>query len=484
MAIFKKKQTRVYIPNKINATTRLSSLYGDDANIRYLEDRINNMRNVDAYTKQESDNRFARLSENNTFTNNQSIKGGSAFVEFKGTDNNRKGYVGKPSSTSNDIELKAETNSLTVSAKHHVIIKPGSNYQARYEKTPTEGVEIANKAYVDTKTAANKTILDQHENRITENRNKIGENKNNIDTIIQTFDRVPKLDRRNTFTEDNNFLGTVTGSRIEGNTVNCSSLVVENVDNSNDKSGVNVKYLNDKLKQYQPTANVALTNKENIFREIQTVKANLDIQNPSAGDYSDLNFYKSDGRTKYGQIGLEKTDNQDFLISSKQRDLLLSAQRRVKSFVDMDMSGRRILNVSNPGADTDAATKQYVDDIAIVKKGYKNVSMKFSKVHIASGVFMYGSYGTVLEYMTLSDLKPNQRYEMVIRMRRIDGSRINLFLKAMEIISDTHGKVSILPYYFNDTEVVFIWNKDLKPGGSGDTGLKNCEIGYVLIPIK
>lgn len=467
MAIFKKKQTRVHIPNRSNETTRLSSIYGEDANIRYLEDRINNMRNVDAYTKQESDNRFARLAVNNTFTDNQTIKGSTAFIEFKDGSNNRKGYIGKSSASSADVELKAETNSLTLGANHHVILRPGNNYQARYEKTPTEGVEIANKAYVDTKTGANKTILDQLDGRVNSNTRNIETNRNKItDLTTKVTKNISDI--------------TTNKNNINTHSTKISDLTTKITKNVSDIA--NNKTEIDKLKQ--APQNVAVLDKYNTFTKSQKIKGDLYIQNPNPGDYGALNFYKSDGTTIYGSIGLERSDNSDFLISSKQRDLLLGAQRRVKSFVDMDMSGRRILNVSNPGANTDAATKQYVDDIAIVKKGYKNVRMKFSKVHIASGVFMYGSYGTMLEYMTLSDLKPNQRYEMVIRMRRIDGSRINLFLKAMEIITDTHGKVSILPYYFNDTEVVFIWNKDLKPGGSGETALKDCEIGYVLIPIK
>lgn len=485
MAIFKKKQTRVYIPNKINATTRLSSLYGDDANIRYLEDRINNMRNVDAYTRQESDNRFARLTENNTFTNNQTIKGGSAFVEFKGTDNNRKGYVGKPSSTSNDMELKAETNSLTLSANHHVIIKPGSNYQARYEKTPTEGVEIANKAYVDTKTGANKTILDRHENSINENRNKIGENKNNIDTINQTFDRVPRLDRRNTFIEDNNFLGTITTSKVESNQLECDSSIINTVNASNEKSGVNVKYLNDRLKQLQPSSNVALTNKQNTFTEQQTVKANLKIENTSS-NYSDLTFYKSDGTTKYGEIGLAASNNEDFIVISTFGDLVLKPMsgKKVKIFNGpLNMDSNKIVGLASPTISSDAATKDYVDKKPSANKYYVHDSFIFIKTHIANGAYMY-SINDTLSGRTFDNLIPNQRYEVVFRIRIIWNKRINLFLKAFEGTSDSSGRLSISTYTITNGEVVFMWNHDLKPGGSGDTARLPVEMGVLAIPIK
>lgn len=492
MGIFKKKQTRVYIPNKINATTRLNSLYGDDANIRYLEDRINNMRNVDAYTKQESDNRFARLAVNNTFTDNQTIKGSTAFIEFKDGSNNRKGYIGKSSASSADVELRAETNSLTLGANHHVILRPGNNYQARYEKTPTEGVEIANKAYVDTKTGANKTILDRHENSINENRN-------NIEATIQTFDRVPRLDRRNTFIEDNNFLGTITTSKVESNQLECDSSIINTVNTNNDKSGVNVKYVKDYFRTLPIPGNVARVNETNEFTQPQTFSKDIKV-------YNNLYIKNTGNNISQGHLYLNPTNNVFMLSSSGDIQLSPDTRKKITCAGELFLWGNRITSVGNPTSELDAVNKKYVDtridtldrtvtqkvseakdyakSVSSMKKIYKNLQLKFNKIHIASGAFMYGSYGMEISPFSFGGLLSNQRYEVVMRLRRINGKRINLFLKAFEITSDGSGYINISRYNFEDSEVVFMWNVDLKPGGSGDTGYKSCEVGIICIPIK
>lgn len=426
MAIFKKKQTRVYIPNKRNATTRLNSLYGDDANIRYLEDRINNMRNVDAYTKAESDSRFARLANQNTFTENQTIKGSTAFIEFKDSSNARKGYIGKSSASSADVELKAETNSLTLGANHHVIIKPGNNYQARYEKTPTEGVEIANKAYVDTKTGANKTILDQHENRISGNWRVIEENRNNINTLTGKVNTntnninnlTPKV------TSNTNNINTLTG-KVTTNTDNINNLtpkVTTNTNNINTLTGkVNTNTSDiEKLKQIQIPQNIAFTNQENTFTKKQTM-------------------------------------NNGLVVSDE------------------------------PVNDNDVANKKYVDDVKKLipnNKTYKLYNLTFYKTHIANGAYMYRIVDSSLVGFFFNGMIPNQKYEVLYRIRRIDGERINLFIKAIEVVSEANGRL-FAPYYkFQPHEVVFMWDVDLKPGGSGETGVKSCEVGVICIPIK
>lgn len=164
--IFKNKKGK-YIPNRLNLTTRLDSLYGEEPNLRYLEDRIAKIKQVDTYTKTEIDNKHTAIeekinncskkNESNVFTDIQAIKGNTAFLEFIDNSNTRRGWVGKGSTSSNDVSLNADTNSLLLSANHHIILNPGNNYQAKYNKNPTVNDEIVNKAYVDTKTAANKT---------------------------------------------------------------------------------------------------------------------------------------------------------------------------------------------------------------------------------------------------------------------------------------------------------------------------------------
>lgn len=403
MGIFKKKQQRLYIPNKINATTRLSSLYGDDANIRYLEDKVNNLKNVNAYTKQESDARFARLGNQNTFTENQTIKGSTAFIEFKDGSNNRKGYIGKSSASSADVELRAETNSLTLGANHHVILRPGNNYQARYEKTPTEGVEIANKAYVDTKTAANKTILDQHDNRISGNWRVIEENRNNINTL--------------------------TGK------VNTNTSEIE------------------KLKQVQVPQNVAITNKENTFTKRQIMSGGI-------------------------SSGTEPVNNDDVTTKKYVDEKVTTLSGKVtQNTVALGLLG---IKANAHDEDIEELQKGKIE----IKKNYLNAAIRFEKTHISNGVYMYKVKSFLPSY-TINGLLPDKRYEVLVRFRRINGKRINLFAKAMEMRTQSSlVQVTVPQYQFEDGEVCFIWNNDLKPGGSGDTGLLGCELGYLFIPIK
>lgn len=426
MAIFKKKQTRVYIPNKRNATTRLNSLYGDDANIRYLEDRINNMRNVDAYTKAESDNRFARLANQNTFTENQTIKGSTAFIEFKDSSNARKGYIGKSSASSADVELKAETNSLTLGANHHVILKPGNNYQARYEKTPTEGVEIANKAYVDTKTGANKTILDQLDGRVSTNTRNIETNTNKVaDLTTKVTTNKNNLDAHSTKITD------------------LTTKVTKNVSDIND---------------------ISTTLTDNVPR----LKGNSPNQfTRDTKFFGDLEAYGFGSTPSNGETWGTFTD------------LKLNA-------TVSESDGKNVVNVKH----LNSKLSNYVKKSEIsnnsgvtIKKVYGTEALSFNKTHIANGIYMYqiNDYMSFPEYR---DLIPNQRYEFLIRIRRIEGKKINLFIKALEGTTDSKGSISLPNYQFENNEVVFIWNYDLKPGGSGNTGRKNIEKGVLLIPIK
>lgn len=128
----------------------------------------------------------------NVFTQNQQIKGGSAFLQFNNNANVRVGYVGKPSSTNNDIELRADTNSLKLSAKHQIILSTGANYGAIYNGIITNKEHITNKGYVD--------------NAIT---------KANIDTT-----NLAKLNKRNNFMEHQGFeKPIVVGSTVSENKI-------------------------------------------------------------------------------------------------------------------------------------------------------------------------------------------------------------------------------------------------------------------------
>lgn len=131
----------------------LDSLYGVDKNqianksdlqelktrVDTLEPKVTNLANITAKTNIK-----------NTFLTPQTIRGTTAFVEFKKTDTNRNGWIGKGSDSSDDISVTAETNSLYLTANHNVVVRPGTNNQFLYEKaTLSNDNEVANKKYVD-----------------------------------------------------------------------------------------------------------------------------------------------------------------------------------------------------------------------------------------------------------------------------------------------------------------------------------------------
>lgn len=92
---------------------------------------------------------YALKNANNNFVT-QNIKDNAAFLGFVRSQNNQRvGYVGKSSSTTNDIELRAETNSLNIVAKHNINLRSGDGYNVINDKAPTANNHVANKGYVD-----------------------------------------------------------------------------------------------------------------------------------------------------------------------------------------------------------------------------------------------------------------------------------------------------------------------------------------------
>lgn len=118
----------------------LDNLYGiSSGDVTTLKTKVDNLANITAKTNIK-----------NTFETPQAIKGTTCFVEFRDGNNNRKGWIGKGSDTSEDISVNAETNSLILSANNHVIVRPGNNYQFLYERANlSNDNEVANKKYVD-----------------------------------------------------------------------------------------------------------------------------------------------------------------------------------------------------------------------------------------------------------------------------------------------------------------------------------------------
>lgn len=118
----------------------LDNLYGiSSGDITTLKTKVNNLANI-----------AAKTNIKNTFETPQAIKGTTCFVEFRNSNNDRKGWVGKGNASSEDIAVTAETNSLYLTANNHVVVSPGSRYQFLYERANlSNDNEVANKKYVD-----------------------------------------------------------------------------------------------------------------------------------------------------------------------------------------------------------------------------------------------------------------------------------------------------------------------------------------------
>lgn len=118
----------------------LDNLYGiSSGDITTLKTKVNNLANI-----------AAKTNIKNTFETPQAIKGSTCFVEFRNSNNDRKGWVGKGNASSEDIAVTAETNSLYLAANNHVVVRPGNSYQFLYERANlSNDNEVANKKYVD-----------------------------------------------------------------------------------------------------------------------------------------------------------------------------------------------------------------------------------------------------------------------------------------------------------------------------------------------
>lgn len=127
--------------NKKVNLSELDNYYNKGETEQKITEKINSISTL-AYTN-----------KTNIFTQNQQIRGNTAFIQFN-NGNTRVGYVGKPSSTTNDVEFRADTNSLKLSAKHNIILDTGAGYEVLSSRAPTSDSAVANKKYVDDKVAA------------------------------------------------------------------------------------------------------------------------------------------------------------------------------------------------------------------------------------------------------------------------------------------------------------------------------------------
>lgn len=447
--IFKNKKGK-YIPNRLNLTTRLDSLYGEEPNLRYLEDRIAKIKQVDTYTKTEIDNQHATIqskidkcskkNESNVFTDIQSIKGNTAFLEFIDNSNTRRGWVGKGSTSSNDLSLNADTNSLLLSANHHIILNPGNNYQAKYNKNPTVNDEIVNKAYVDTKTAANKTyidtktdanktILEQHDNRINGNWNVITENKTNINNL---------KDKTNANTTKLNSLETT----INQNKDKINSLTT--------KVNTNIAEIEKQVRKITNLeSNAAMKNTSNTFNENQIFSKNVNINN-----------------------NLNVTNN----IVSKSIESTNMYVNDVYQFNDKSVVNLKHLK--------DTLNNFQIGSRGYVGTGIMNVRIQKKAVSTPKSMFWY-------EFVTNQDinhnffikLKPNTRYAFTATITEIDSKQQVMLLHTSEwVTNDKDWDISkmILRNIFDG--LTFVTWRDYFPGNEGVFS-SQIKLKYAWVPL-
>lgn len=114
-----------------------------------------------------------------------------------------------------------------------------------------------------------------------------------------------------------------------------------------------------------------------------------------------------DGSVLYA-TDLDTSQLQAFHIAEEARDILYDSLSKGVSG-DWDAKGNRILNVSSPITDTDAATKEYVDTVAGVQKKltdleattlqYKNEAESFRDESLANATTAKASAGTAVSAM-------------------------------------------------------------------------------------
>lgn len=179
------KQSKITPPKK---TSLLFDLYGERQEYEYLKAKIaeieNVINNLPPPTPLPDLSNYAVKNANNNFTANQSISGNTAYLEFK-QGAVRKGYIGKSSERADDVEVRAETNSLKLGAKHNIILETGTGYNTLLDKQPTANNHVVNKQYVDTKIRQEIDAIPPSSGVDTTNLAKL--NETNIFTGLNSF---------------------------------------------------------------------------------------------------------------------------------------------------------------------------------------------------------------------------------------------------------------------------------------------------------
>lgn len=389
-------------------------------NLTDLDDRFTRLNNEAA--KKAVDNEFI----------SQTIKGNAAFVSFKSSDNSRKGYVGKSSSNSNNIELSAETNSLILNARQNVFINAGDGYNIRINQKPTQDTSIANKKYVDDKFASIQ--------------------------LPPAVDLTPINDEINllkTKTDDTN----ASIANVETRLTNLSNVAVKNnIENTFATHQVINGFVKSSLGLYKDAASATILTLKNQGEKKQFIDF---IQNTNQGFRNYCNFGI---RIKYGN----QNDNQYSTVFNIQTrntgaGIFITAESNKINFT----SETKVSGILTPTDATDAANKKYVDDaIANINIQAPSDSKKYKIIDITADVINSIDQETIIiPYETLDVTK---FYDIKIVVKSETQSDATIFINPLQLMyagGSAPGFIIVLIKSFqelgiSENEKIFLYYKE------------------------
>lgn len=194
MNLFKKKKKK--IEEQLRSRTILSSLYGERWNLKYLENKIKNIK-IDGYTKAEVDSMHQDME--NRLTNHVN--------EY------------------NSLKVKVDTNLSNIGALKLEQNRINDKADSNKRQISDLKIELGN---TNTKVESNKTEIVKLKN-------------------AKPTGNYADVDKENTFTQQNIFRKDI----VVGANVYATKILVDNTDVTSDKSAVNVKHLKDTMNKYQ-----------------------------------------------------------------------------------------------------------------------------------------------------------------------------------------------------------------------------------------
>lgn len=194
MNLFKKKKKK--IEEQLRSRTILSSLYGERWNLKYLENKIKNIK-IDGYTKAEVDKMHQDMDDR----------------------------------LANHIQRYVELHDRVNSNLSDIVV------------LRTEQRRIKDKA------DSNKSEISNLKTELGNTNTKVENNKAEIDKLknAKPAGNYADVDKENTFTQQNIFRKDI----VVGANVYATKILVDNTDVTSDKSAVNVKHLKDTMNKYQ-----------------------------------------------------------------------------------------------------------------------------------------------------------------------------------------------------------------------------------------